>query len=392
MDGGDYFGLGCAPDGWDNDYWYDMRNYLEQLTPEDRLKSRSPDVMKRGGVGEDFCYAHGVSDRAIDYIGKKSDEDFLLVVSYDEPHAPFLCPEPYASMYDDYEFPKDLSVYDNLDGKPDYQKIWAGDVVNRNPDDVKIIRPDLFGCNSYVDYEIGRVLDTAKAMTPDAMIIYTSDHGDFLEGHCLTKKGSASYDSISRIPLIIKTKDGLKGEVYDQIISHIGMTPAILEYFGIPIPKRLQGKSLLKTAYDLSYMPEQYCFIEYGRQEVDHDTYGGFLPLRCVVSDKYKLTINLMSTDELYDLENDPYETNNIILLEETAKERDRLHDVLLNWMDESRDPFRGYVWYVRPWRKDAVATWKCSGYTRQRENEEYEPRQLDYVTGLPMVEPSRPK
>lgn len=42
LDGGDYFGLGRCPDGWDPDYWYDMRNYLEELSPEDRLRSRRP--------------------------------------------------------------------------------------------------------------------------------------------------------------------------------------------------------------------------------------------------------------------------------------------------------------------------------------------------------------
>ena len=61
--------------------------------------------------------------------------------------------------------------------------------------------------------------------------------------------------------------------------------------------------------------------------------------------------------------------------------------------MNQTRDPFRGYQWEQRPWRKDLKeATWACSGMTRQRENEEYEPRQLDYSTGLPMKEAVRTK
>jgi uncharacterized sulfatase len=90
---------------------------------------------------------------------------------------------------------------------------------------------------------------------------------------------------------------------------------------------------------------------------------------------------------------NDPQEMNNLIDSPEHNKIRDGLHDRILNWMNETRDPFRGYYWERRPWRKDArPATWDYTLMTRQRENEEYEHRQLDYSTGLPMKEATRKK
>ncbi|MBC8536555.1 sulfatase-like hydrolase/transferase [Feifania hominis] len=392
LDGGDYFGLGRAPDGWDPEWWYDMRNYLEELTPEQRVKSRKPETA-REGIPEDFTFGHRVTDRAVDYIEKKRGEDYFLVVSYDEPHHPFLCPEPYASMYDDYDFPKNPAHFDNLEGKPVHQQVWAGDKRLRDPEALRVHRPDIFGCNTYIDYEIGRVLKAARENAPDAMIIYTSDHGDFLEEHCLLKKGAAAYDSITHIPLIIKRPGGLQNAVYREPVSHIDLSPTIMEYFGLPIPKLFSGRSMLKTTEDLSHHQRDYVFMEFGRFEVDHDTHGGFQPMRCVYDGHYKLVVNLLSTDELYDMREDPYETKNLIDCPETAAIRDRLHDVLLDWMNETRDPFRGYVWETRPWRRDArKPTWKYTGWTRQRENEEYEPRQLDYVNGLEMVEKSRPK
>ena len=115
--------------------------------------------------------------------------------------------------------------------------------------------------------------------------------------------------------------------------------------------------------------------------------------MRCVYDGKYKLCVNLLSTDEMYDLENDPFEMNNLIEAEETAEIRDALHERLLDWMNETRDPFRGYYWRQRPWRKDPFeATWRYTGYTRQRENDEYETRQLDYTTGLEMENATREK
>lgn len=113
LDGGDYFGLGICPDGWDPEYWYDMRCYLEEMSPEDRVRSRDPNA---SGITEDFLFGHRVCNRAVDFLERYGDEDFFLVASLDEPHGPSLCPEPYASMYRDYEFPKSPNVYDALEG------------------------------------------------------------------------------------------------------------------------------------------------------------------------------------------------------------------------------------------------------------------------------------
>jgi uncharacterized sulfatase len=76
----------------------------------------------------------------------------------------------------------------------------------------------------------------------------------------------------------------------------------------------------------------------------------------------------------------------------EYAAVRNNLHDRLLNWMNESRDPFRGYYWGKRAWRSDFPETWANAGMTRQRENDGYLPRELDYDTGLSMVNATRRK
>jgi uncharacterized sulfatase len=83
---------------------------------------------------------------------------------------------------------------------------------------------------------------------------------------------------------------------------------------------------------------------------------------------------------------------HNLIYSQEYAAIRNKLHDLLLNWMNVSRDPFRGYYWGSRPWRPDFPKTWENAGMTRQRENDGYLPRELDYDTGLTMVNATRPK
>lgn len=385
LDGTDYFGNGICPEGWDEEYWYDMRRYLDELTEDERIQSRSAKTMRFTDWPEEKTYGYRVAARAVDFMERYKDEDYFLVVSFDEPHGPSLCPKEYFNMYKNYEFPKTPAVYDILDGKPDYQKVWAMEKgFSKDRDAVKIKAPAFFGCNSFVDDLIGRVV---RKVPEDAAILYTSDHGDMLQSHCLFAKGPTAYDEAARIPLIMRMPGGVKGGVYDKrAVSHISICPTILEYFGIPIPKVMQGESILQTTYDINSDAPEYVFLEFTRFEQDHDLFGGLQLMRSVTDGRYKLSINLLSTDELYDLKEDPYELKNLINDEEYAEIRNRLHDEILDSMCKRRDPFRGYYWECRPWRTDAPAPdWRWRGYTRQREEEEYEPRQLDYTNGLVM-------
>jgi len=301
-------------------------------------------------------------------------------------------------MYEDYEFPVSTNVYDSLEDKPEYQKVWAGNALYEDRSEVKI-KDDyflkyFFGCNTFVDYEIGRVYDAIKQYADDALVIYTSDHGDFLCSHRLGGKGPATYDEIAKIPFIVRCKDLIDpGKTNDNPVSHIDITPTILDFAGLPAPKLMQGKSLVPVMRDCDYCVNDYIFIEFERFEIDHDGFGGYQPLRSVYDGRYKLTINLLSDDELYDLTQDPHELQNLIYNDDLKETRNNLHDVLLNWQNDTRDPLRGYYWKNRNWRDDAQKpSWEYTGMTRQRENEEYEPRQLDYDTGVEMTAAVRKK
>ena len=376
LDGSDYFGNGRCPDGWDSDYWYDMKTYLNELSDEDKVKSRDPKEAYKEGFSEEFTYAHRCSDRAIKYLEEHKDEDFFLSVSYDEPHGPSLCPAPFNHMYDGFRFDSCPNFQDDLSKKPFMQRLWSGknlhaaeDEINKPSDGLSLF----LGCNSFADYEIGRVLDKIKEVAPDAMVIFTSDHGDMLGAHRLFSKNA-------------------KGCVEDAMASHIDIAPTIMDYFGLPIPKLLEGKSMLPQIYEPSREINDVVYTEFTRYELDHDGFGGLQIMRAVMSKRYKLVIHLLDSDEFYDLEKDPYEMNNLIDDETYTEIRNEMHDRLIEHMNSTRDLYRGYQWRMRPWRKDFIPNWENEGYTRQRENEEYEPRQLDYDTGLPMESSVRKK
>ncbi len=349
--------------------------------------------METHDIKAEFTFGHRCSDKAIDFLQKHHDldDDYFLVVSYDEPHGPSLCPREFWQRYEDYEFPRKANLLDTLEDKPEHHRIWAGD------DYMKAASPDFsmrfkyfLGCNSFADYEIGRVLKAVNDYASDAVVIYTSDHGDMLYSHSLTAKGPAMYEEITHIPFIVRGFG--RNQVDPNPVSHINLAPTLCDIFGVPKPKVFEGKSIyeeLKTGQRTN----DYVFMEFGRYEVDHDGFGGYQPVRCVFDGRYKLVINLMTSDELYDLQNDPDEMKNRILDASLDAEKKRLHEALLDNMYETRDPFRGYYWENRPWNSyPADKTWNSRLMTRQRENEEYEPRQLDYNTGLAMKEATRKK
>jgi len=370
-----------------------MKTYLEELSDEDRLKSRLSESAYEPWMTAEFTYAHRCSDRALKFLKENKDKSFFLAVSYDEPHGPCLCPAPYNTMYEGFQFDDNPAYSDDLHDKPLMQRLWAGDKLHQTSEQLRKASKNLalyLGCNSFVDAEIGRVIDRVNEIAPDALVIFTSDHGDMMGAHHLGGKDASAYKEVANIPLIIR--GGEKGKVVKAPSSHIDMVPTIMDYMGIPLPKILEGRSILPQIYDTKKIINKTVFLEFTRYEVDHDGFGGLQMMRAAVGRRYKLVINLLDTDEFYDMEKDPYEVTNLINNEDYAAERNKLHDELLDTMNRTRDLYRGYQWAARPWRKDKQPVWENDGYTRQRGNEEYEPRQMDYNTGLPMTEAVRKK
>lgn len=388
LDGHDYFGTGLCPDGWDPEYWYDGKRYLAELSEPDitlwRSGLNSLEQLQAHDVQPEFTWAHRISDLAVDFLARRSDEPFVLVVSYDEPHHPFTCPPDYAARFADYAYPVGPAAADPLTDKPAHQQEWA------RSDGVHLVKgalrhPLYFGCNSFVDSEIGRVIDAAHTCAGEqTYIIFTSDHGDMMGAHGLTGKGPVMYEEITHIPLIIEQPGCLgAGTTNSTLVSHIDLLPTMLELAGLEVPPILEGQSMVPLLHGMED-PKRSVAIEFQRYEIEHDSWGGFQPVRCIVSDRHKLVLNLLHTDELYDLERDPAETRNLIEHPDYAEIRDAIHDQLLGWMYEKRDPFRGPCWERRPWRDSRRLQWR--GEFRPRPADGYAPKVRDYDTGLPSI------
>jgi uncharacterized sulfatase len=386
LDGHDYFGTGICPPGWDERYWYDGKRYLEELDPDQvrlwRQGLNTVQDLREHDIRPEFTWAHRVSDRAVAFLETHAESPFLLVVSYDEPHHPYTCPPEYAEPFLNYGYPVGPAAYDTLEDKPAHQREWAASTQVQLRDG-RYHHPLYFGCNSFVDHEIGRVIDATHVRgDQDTYIIFTSDHGDMMGAHGLVGKGPAMYEEITWMPLIVErpARAGA-GTLCETVVSHIDLLPTMLELAGMQGPSILEGENIAPLLQGAEN-PGRSAIIEFQRYEIEHDSWGGFQPVRCIVDARHKLVINLLHTDELYDLAQDPAEVVNLIDDPAHVSIRDALHDRLLDWMYQKRDPFRGPVWERRPWRDTRRFQWR--GAFRPRPADGYAPEVRDYDTGLP--------
>lgn len=388
LDGSDYFGNGICPPGWDANEWYDMRRFLEELPEDIRPLTRRVEFIHDPRFSPEYTFGYRCASRAVRYIEAHARDDYFLTVSFDEPHHPYPCEPEDMRHYASHRWMPGPNATDPLTDKPAHHRVWA-DNNNLQGHERGMSFPEFFASNTFVDRQIGRVLEAIDRHASDALVIYTSDHGDMLGSHRLIGKGPVAYDEVAKVPFIIRHPDRAgAGTVSESLLSHIDVTPTILSAFGIAPPPFMTGKSLLSDAE-----PDRLVFYEFHRFETDHDGFGGIQPYRAVTDGRFKLCVNLLTTDELYDLREDPHECVNRINNADLAAERDHLHDALLAWMNETRDPFRGYYWSCRPWRTSVPPpSWSDSGYTRQRITEPPEPPQLDYETGLPFEHAARKK
>jgi uncharacterized sulfatase len=393
LDGHDYFGTGICPDGWEDEWWYDGKRYLDDLSDHEinlwRRGLSTLEDLQKNNITPEFTWGHRITNRAINFLeNHNTSQPFLLVVAPDEPHHPYTCPPEFVENFIDFKYPLGSAGLDSLDNKPSHQQEWAGSIRANIPNRFSH-HPLYFGCNSFIDHEYGRIIDAVDKYAPsNTYIILTSDHGAMLGAHQLSGKGPVMYEEITQVPFIIRQPLGTASpKVNPTPVSQIDILPTMLEIAGLDIPPILEGNSLVPYLNgDIN--PTRKVVIEFNRYEIEHDSWGGFQPIRCFVAGNYKLVINLLSTDELYDLEMDPVEINNLIDNPDYAKARDVLHSKLIDWMNEYRDPFRGSIWERRPWRKSFQLQW--TGLFRPRPRDGYAPEVRYYDTGMPAYNAKR--
>jgi len=238
------------------------------------------------------------------YIGRRASEwiewvpdDFPwhLFVSFAGPHDPFDPPTKYADKYRNSNVPQPSTT--GISEKPNWiqQRQRSASL-----EQIIGIRRQYCAAIEMIDDQIGLILQALekRGMMKNTFIVFTSDHGEMLGDHDLFGKHVA-YEASIRCPLIIAGPSIKAGFISDVLVELIDLNPTICELVGLPVQENIDARSFVSIL---------------NREKGKHrdDVVSTELPFRCIRTEKYKYIQNINEFPELYDLEEDPQELDNI--------------------------------------------------------------------------------
>lgn len=272
----------------------------------------------------------------------------FMWTSFVDPHHPFDPIKKYADIYKniknesintqriskeylDKKRPKHLTMQDKNGYWP-----GGGEPHNLSEKEIDEITKYYYAMISFIDEQIGRIIEKLKEKKEfeNTIIIFTSDHGEYLGDFGLLKKGPFMYDSLIKVPLIFYGKDIIKTKS-EEIIENIDILPTILELIGVKVPYGIQGHSIKNILLGESKVKnyKKGAIITY-------DAHDRNVFIKTYRTKDYKLTIFLDEEyGEFYDLKKDPEELKNVYFEKEYENIKNNILLEMCHKMIETSDP-----------------------------------------------------
>ena len=293
------------------------------------LYRKRPDYRERLGafeweLPEDTHPDFFVGDMATWWVEHKPKPDgpLFLQIGFPGPHPPYDPIPRYAEPYLERDLPLPSVTEEEVAGQPpplqamrqhntevDHDSI----VYSLNPTREQLHRQRAYYLANVtmIDEKIGQVLSSleARGYLDDAVVIFTSDHGDALSDHGHSQKWTM-YDVITRMPLVVWAPCRFKGgRTLDGLCQQMDIGPAILELAGAPVPENLEAESLLPALQGEPWAARSYVFSEHSEDGILQETEY----MTMVRSRDWKLVHFLDEPfGQLFDLANDPGEVHNL--------------------------------------------------------------------------------
>lgn len=260
-----------------------------------------------------------LTDYAVDWLKQpRGDKPFLLYMPHKACHAPMVPAVRHQKLYADQKIGRPANFDDKYEGKPEWFKLGmekGHDFRNALGDPVEFDEYVRNYCRTLmgVDDSIGRVFKTLEELgeLENTVIVFSSDNGFFLGEHHRIDKRTANEESM-RIPMLMRyPKMVHAGTVRDEMVLNMDIAPTFLELAGVKIPDYMQGRSWCslfrgkKQEWRKDFMYEYFEDPGFKRTPT----------MYAVRSEHWKYIEypDVNDTPELYDLKNDPSETNNLV-------------------------------------------------------------------------------
>ena len=275
---------------------------------------------------------------------RETDTPFFLTCQYWAPHGPYLPAPEYVGRHDRAAIPQPANWPDDYSGKPRRFHRLVNSFFATLPDTWEAWQQIVglaYDYTSMVDEQIGQLLERLEALglADSTLVIFTSDHGDMQGNHGLHDKGYM-YQEAHRVPLMARLPGQLVSRERDQLIYNMDIFPTILDLLGQNVDNELDGQSFL------SYLSEDGGQLP-GRDEL-YLEFHGIRYLRTerglITRDGLKYIFNPADDDELYNLNVDPYEMNNLLAGGASHPRTDALQEQLIGVARRYNDPVQDCI------------------------------------------------
>ncbi len=271
-----------------------------------------PDFQKRLGAvpqpdqPEDCHLDAYVGMKTCEYL-KETDEDkpFFLWLGFYGPHHPYVPSGRFATMYNADDMPPFHRSEDDLKKKPVEYTLYRQTeghkyfpFANASEQTFREMKAAYYGMVSQIDWQIGLVLNTLKeqGLEDNTIVVFTSDHGEFLGDHGMPVKAPFLLDCMLHVPCLIRAPGtGQQGIESDKLAESVDIFPTLCSLAGLETPEWVQGRNLT------------------GDHQSREAVYAEAVDKRCLRTREWKLIhYAAKKYGELYQLTEDPYELNNL--------------------------------------------------------------------------------
>ncbi|PYS47025.1 MAG: sulfatase [Acidobacteria bacterium] len=214
--------------------------------------SASDRIVVLEGNGE----SHGdykTATRAIDYLERYKDKPFFLAVGFVKPHSPPTAPKKFFDLYDPAKIPLPPDFNTHPEAPPGFPELSiprrnADLFIGRDasPQEAREMIRAYYASTSFVDEQVGRVLDTLDRLNlrDKTIIVFWGDHGYHLGEKGKWSKAYSLFEVGTRVPFIIAVP-GQKPQVSERIVEDMDLYATLTELCNLPRPQGIEGRSLV---------------------------------------------------------------------------------------------------------------------------------------------------
>lgn len=348
-----------------------LKNWRDYFLPP--TGTMDPNETYKWKLPEKYHYNNWIAERSNAMLEeyKDNDENFFLWASFFDPHPEYLVPEPWDGMYD----PDTLTIPAGTPGEheknpphfgktqenaPDFSDLYEsgygihgyrshhyyeyGSKFKLTSHDKKKIVSTYYGMISMLDKYIGKILDKLDelGLAENTIVVFTTDHGHLFGQHGMQAKGGFHYEDLIRLPFIVRYPGYVPaGRVSSAMQSLVDLAPTFLSFCNLPIPVWMTGVDQKKVwlGKDGEARDHVICEFRHEATTIHQKTY---------VDERYKLTVYYnQDYGELFDLQTDPSEINNLWDNPDYAdlKSRLLLHYI---WAELGKEPiYMPRIWHA---------------------------------------------